>query len=142
MLALLAGVGRTTLAMARHDDLPRPLAAVHPRFRVPHRAEAAVAAVVVVAVSVADLRELIGFSSAGVLLYYAVANVSAFTQGADHRLYPRWVQVVGAAACLILVLTLPVASVVAGVGVLAVGLAYRLVRRHGDAPAAGPTLDG
>lgn len=142
LLALLAGVGRTTLAMARHGDLPRPLAAVHPRFHVPHRAEAAVGAVVVVAVSVADLRELIGFSSVGVLLYYAVANVSAFTQGAGRRLYPRWVQVLGAVGCLTLVLTLPAASVAAGLAVLAVGLAYRLVRRRGGSGVAGSTLDG
>ncbi|MCK6212012.1 APC family permease [Georgenia sp. EYE_87] len=142
LLALLAGVGRTTLAMARNHDLPGVLAAVHPRFHVPHRAEAAVAAVVVVAVLVADLRELIGFSSVGVLLYYAVANLSAFTQGPDHRLYPRWVQVLGAVGCVALVLTLPAASLAAALGVLAVGLGYRLVRRPGRAAPAGPTLDG
>src|SRR5215217_6917929 len=39
LLALIAGVSRTVLAMAREDDLPRWLSAVHPRFRVPHRAE-------------------------------------------------------------------------------------------------------
>ncbi|NTW41152.1 MAG: APC family permease, partial [Cellulomonadaceae bacterium] len=41
ILGLMAGVGRTALAMARHGDLPAPLAAVHPRFAVPHRAEVA-----------------------------------------------------------------------------------------------------
>ena len=40
------GVGRTTLAMARHDDLPRWLAAVHERHQVPHHAEVAVAGLV------------------------------------------------------------------------------------------------
>src|SRR5690606_40343694 len=33
LLALLTGVGRTVLAMAREDDLPRPLAAVGERHR-------------------------------------------------------------------------------------------------------------
>ena len=50
LLSLLAGVGRTTLAMARRRDLPGALAAVHPVHRVPHRAELAVAAVVIVVV--------------------------------------------------------------------------------------------
>ena len=46
LLALIAGVGRTSLAMARQGDLPRWLAAVHPRYRVPHRAEIALAVIV------------------------------------------------------------------------------------------------
>ena len=46
LLALIAGVGRTSLAMARHQDLPGWLAAVHSRYRVPHHAETALAFVV------------------------------------------------------------------------------------------------
>jgi basic amino acid/polyamine antiporter, APA family len=38
LLALIAGIGRTALAMARHHDLPGWLASVHPRYRVPHHA--------------------------------------------------------------------------------------------------------
>lgn len=129
LLALLAGVGRTTLAMAREGDLPRPLAAVHPRFAVPHRAEAAVAAVVVVAVLLVDLRELIGFSSTGVLIYYAVANLAALTQPRERRRYPRALQVLGLLGCVVLVATLPTASVLGGLAVLAVGLIGRGVRR-------------
>jgi basic amino acid/polyamine antiporter, APA family len=139
LLALLAGVGRTTLAMAREGDLPRPLAAVHPRFHVPHRAEVAVGAVVAVAVLVVDLRELIGFSSTGVLLYYAVANVAALTQGPDQRRYPRGLQVLGLAGCLVLVATLPTVALLSGLAVLAAGLVGRLLVR-GVRPAA-PTLD-
>ena len=33
LLTLLAGVGRTVLAMARDRELPGALAAVHPRYR-------------------------------------------------------------------------------------------------------------
>ena len=137
LLALLAGVGRTTLAMARHDDLPRWLATVHPRFRVPHRAECALAGVVCVLVLSFDLRPVIGFSSFGVLLYYLVANLSALTQGADHRRFPRPLQVLGALGCLALALTLPPASVATGLGVLLVGVLLRTWRRRvrHDAPA-------
>src|SRR5690606_27975390 len=38
VLALIAGIGRASLAMARHGDLPGWLSAVHPRYRVPHHA--------------------------------------------------------------------------------------------------------
>ena len=80
LLALVAGLGRTSLAMARNGDLPRWLAAVHPRHQVPHHAELGVGAAVALLVLTTDLRGVIGFSSFGVLLYYAVANASALTQ--------------------------------------------------------------
>ena len=127
LLALVTGLGRTTLAMAREGDLPRPLAAVSERFRVPHRAEIAVAVVVAVLVCVVDLRGVIGFSSFGVLVYYLVANLAARSQTGTDRRYPRWLQVLGAAGCVLLAATLPWQSVVAGVGVFAVGVGYRLV---------------
>jgi APA family basic amino acid/polyamine antiporter len=128
LLALLAGVSRTTLAMARNGDLPRWLAAVHPRFDVPQRAELVLAVVISLLIVSTDLRGAIGFSSFGVLLYYLVANASASTQTAEHRRYPRALQLVGALGCLLLVATLPLASIVAGIIVLAVGALYRAIR--------------
>jgi basic amino acid/polyamine antiporter, APA family len=127
LLALIAGVGRTALAMAREHDLPRWLAAVHPRFAVPHRAELAVGAVVCVLVLTTDLRAVIGFSSFGVLVYYAVTNLSAATQTGTDRRWPRSLNVIGLAGCVLLAATLPLGSVLVGLGVFAVGLAGRAV---------------
>ena len=128
LLALIAGIGRTTLAMAREADLPRWLSAVHPRFATPHRAEVVLAAVVVLIVLLVDLRGAIGFSSFGVLLYYFVANLAAFTQTTDTRRYPRALQVLGALGCVVLAFTLPLPSVLIGSAVVLVGCAYRAVR--------------
>ncbi|MCU6482488.1 APC family permease [Arthrobacter sp. A2-55] len=134
LLALVAGLGRTTLAMAREGDLPRWLAAVHPRFQVPHHAELAVGAVICMVIAVADLRGAIGFSSFGVLAYYLVANLSAFTQTGPDRRYPRFLQVAGAAACVVLVATLPLESVLAGLAMFALGIGYRAVRLRRNRP--------
>ena len=128
LLGLMAGIGRTTLAMARERDLPHWLAAVHPRFRVPHRAELVLTLVVVGVVLVADVRGAIGFSSFGVLVYYFVANVAAYSQGAGDRRYPRGVQVAGALLCALLVVTLPLPSILGGVAVIVAGIAYRAIR--------------
>ena len=125
LLALIAGVGRTSLAMARHRDLPGWLAAVHPRYRVPHRAEMTLAVVVSILVATVDLRGVIGFSSFGVLIYYLIANAAAFTQPAEQRRWHRWRSVLGALGCLTLVVTLPWQSVLAGTVMFAVGLAGR-----------------
>ncbi|MFC7101289.1 APC family permease [Nonomuraea rubra] len=129
LLALLLGVSRTVLAMARERDLPGVLAAVDPVRQVPRRAELAVGGAVIVLLLVADLREAIGFSSFGVLVYYAVANACAFTLGRDEGAPPRAVPVLGLALCLVLAATLPMASVVAGLAVFAAGLAIYAVRR-------------
>jgi basic amino acid/polyamine antiporter, APA family len=128
LLALIAGVGRTTLAMARHDDLPRWLAAVHERHKVPHHAEVVVAGLVCVLILVTDLRGAIGFSSFGVLLYYLIANAAAYTQSSDRRRFPRILQIIGMAGCGTLAITLPVSAVVGGTAVFAVGLGYRALR--------------
>jgi basic amino acid/polyamine antiporter, APA family len=127
LLALIAGIGRTTLAMARHRDLPGWLAAVHPRYQVPYHAEIALAVVVCVLVATIDLRGVIGFSSFGVLIYYAVANASAFTQPASQRRWPRALNVCGVVSCLLLVATLPWQSVVVGLAVFAIGLVGRAI---------------
>ncbi|GHJ51377.1 amino acid transporter [Nonomuraea sp. TT08I-71] len=130
LLSLLAGVGRTTLAMARRRDLPRALAAVHPRRQVPHRAELAVAAVVIVVVSLVDVRGAIGFSSCTVLVYYAIANAAALTLGRDpaRKLPVQLLAALGLVGCLLLAVNLPVASVLTGFGVLTLGALWYALR--------------
>ncbi|MEU5532800.1 amino acid permease [Streptomyces sp. NPDC020362] len=127
LLALILGVSRTTLAMARDGHLPGALAAVHPRFQVPHRAELAVGAVVAVVAATVDLRGAIGFSSFGVLAYYAVANASAWTL--SPALAARVVPVLGLLGCATLAFALPAISVAAGAAVLVVGVLAYGVRR-------------
>jgi APA family basic amino acid/polyamine antiporter len=127
LLALILGVSRTTLAMARDRHLPARLAVVHPRFQVPHRAELAVGAVVAVLAATVDVRGAIGFSSFGVLAYYAVANASAWTL--DPTPSARVVPVVGLIGCAVLAFALPVTSVAVGAAVLAVGAVAYGVRR-------------
>jgi APA family basic amino acid/polyamine antiporter len=133
LLALIAGIGRTGLAMARNRDLPRWLASVHGTYQVPDHAEIAVGAAVAVLVLTTDLRGAIGFSSFGVLVYYAVANASAFTQRAPHRRWPRALNLVGLVACLVLVGSLPAAAILAGLVMFAVGVAGRALSRLGSA---------
>ncbi|WP_197748372.1 APC family permease [Mycolicibacterium sediminis] len=122
LLALILGVSRTTLAMARDRHLPGALAVVHPRFDSPYRAEIAVGVVVAVIAALVDVRGAIGFSSFAVLVYYAIANASAFTLGR------RAVPVLGLVGCVVLAFALPLTSVVIGTAVVAVGALAYVVR--------------
>jgi APA family basic amino acid/polyamine antiporter len=121
LLSLIVGISRTAFAMAENRDLPSFLAAVHPSYRVPHRAELAVGAIVAGITAVADIRSAIGFSSFAVLTYYAITNVSAFTLRRDERRWPRALSIAGVLGCVTLALTLPLTSVVGGVAVLGLG---------------------
>jgi basic amino acid/polyamine antiporter, APA family len=133
LLALILGVSRTTLAMARDRHLPHALSAVHPRFGSPHRAEVVVGAVVATVAALVDVRGAIGFSSFAVLLYYAIANASAWTlepEGRRHRaLWQKSVPILGLVGCLLLAFLLPVSSVAVGASVVAVGAAAYWLRR-------------
>lgn len=131
LLGLLSGIGRTWLAMARTGDLPGFFNRTSERFKTPHRIEITLGLLLTVVVLVADLRGAIGFSSFGVLLYYFIANVAAYTQEPDARRYPKAWQVVGAVLCLLLVVTLPVVSVAGGLVVLAIGIVWRLAKPAG-----------
>jgi APA family basic amino acid/polyamine antiporter len=124
LLSLILGVSRTTFAMARDHYLPQQLSAVHPKFKTPYCAEVAVGVVVAVLAGTAEVRSAIGFSSFSVLVYYAIANASAWTLGG------RIVPTVGFIGCLVFAFALPLNSVLLGTAVLLVGTAAYAVR-HG-----------
>ena len=128
LLSLIAGISRTAFAMAANRDLPHVLAAVHPRYRVPHRAEIGVGLLVAFAVAFVDLGSAIGFSAFTVLTYYAVANAAALTLKASERRWPRRIAVAGMLGCVTLAATLPLDSVLAGGAVLAAGALVFLLR--------------
>jgi APA family basic amino acid/polyamine antiporter len=96
---------------------------------------------------VADVRGAIGFSSFGVLAYYAIANASAFSLGEDEGRPRHPVPVVGLAGCLVLAFALPLSSVISGACVLGAGaLVYGIrhaaaragIQRGDGQPRAGP----
>lgn len=113
--------------MARERDLPGPLARVGGKHTVPFVAELAVAAVVIVLLLTADVMTVVGFSSFGVLIYYAVTNAAAYTLPEHPAHAPRWLNIAGFLSCLLLAFTLPAASVLGMAGMLAAGAAGRFL---------------
>ena len=122
LLALILGVSRTTLAMARDGHLPRRLALV--QGGVPRYAEIAVGVVVAVLAARVNLIGAIGFSSFGVLIYYAIANCSAWS------LRRGVTPAAGLLGCALLAFSLPMSAVVTGSAVLAAGALIYLIRQR------------
>ncbi len=129
LLALILGVSRTSLAMARDRHLPHVLAAVHPRYKVPHRSELTIGVAVAILTASTDIRGAIGFSSFAVLTYYAVTNASALTLRDDEGRPPRIVPGAGLLGCLVLASFMPIRSVAAGAIVSLIGVASYVAQR-------------
>jgi basic amino acid/polyamine antiporter, APA family len=125
LLNLVPGVSRTALAMARHRDLPTGLAVIDEKRSSPLRAELVVGVAVIAVVLLVDVRGALGFSGVTVLTYYAITNGAALTLGHDERRFPRVLAIGGLAGCCALAVALPLTSVLAGVAVLASGVAVR-----------------
>jgi basic amino acid/polyamine antiporter, APA family len=66
-----------------------------------------------------------------VLTYYAIANAAAWTLAPDERRWPRALAGLGALGCLVLAVALPLASVLGGAGVLALGALIYALRHRG-----------
>lgn len=122
LLTLLWGMSRTAFAMARNADLPPFLAGLLPGPDVPWLSLILVGGLSAVVAAVGTPPGLLAASAFAVLVYYAGANACALVAKHD-GVARRAFYVVGLVACLALALSLPRATVVSGLIVLAVGLA-------------------
>ncbi|MGO1166710.1 MAG: APC family permease [Janibacter sp.] len=126
LLPLMLGVSRIVLAMARDHHLPSVLGTVDGPRSVPRRAEAVIAAAIIVMIVLVDLQGAIGYSAFLGLSYYAIGNACAWTLGPSpaHRIVPT----LGFLGCVALAVLLPWQSVAAGIVTLAFGAFIGWVR--------------
>lgn len=127
LAGILAGLSRTSLAMARERDLPSVLGVISERTHAPVVAEATFALLAIVGIHVLDPARLVGFSACAVLVYYGIAHASALRQPVEERWLPRAVQVAGLIGCLVLAFTLPWQAIVFATVVLLVGIVARIL---------------
>src|SRR5699024_4653808 len=119
LLTLLSGVSRIVLGMASDRHLPAALSTVEGARGEPRRAQAVVAAAVIVLIILVDLRGAIAYSSFLLLGYYAIGNACAWTL--DMAPVHRLVATAGSVACVVIALLLPWQAVAAGIVTLAFG---------------------
>ncbi|MEI6446898.1 MAG: APC family permease, partial [Actinomycetes bacterium] len=124
LLSLLAGVARTIFAMADDRELPHLLSAVHGGRRVPHIAQLAVGTIVAVLVLFVPTLAAIATSSVCILTYYSIAHLAALRlKPEDGR--PLLLAPFGLFGCAAIGLSLPGEDVLAGLGLIALGLLGR-----------------
>ena len=123
-LNLILGLSRMLLAMGRRRDMPGLFADVN-------TSGSPVPAIIAVGMGIAALA-LIGnvettwsFSAFTVLIYYAITNLAALRLPEEQRLYPKWIPLVGLAACLFLAFWVPIEIWAIGLGLIGLGLAFK-----------------
>lgn len=130
ILSQLLGLSRMAFAMASRGDLPRVLQHVHPRHGVPGRAVIVIGAIAAVVAATGTLRGVASAASFTILIYYGIANLAALRMQAELKRYPDLVPMVGLMSCGLLALSLTPTVILAGVGVLVLGLAARVLLRR------------
>ncbi|HEX2168424.1 MAG TPA: APC family permease [Longimicrobiales bacterium] len=134
LLSQVLGLSRMVLAMSRRSDLPAALSAVHPKYGTPARAVVVIGGVAALIAWMGTLRDVAASAAFAILIYYGIANMAALRMPASGKLYSDAVPRIGIAACAVLTLSLPVATIAVGTLILAAGFGARLVLRS----LAGP----
>ena len=124
LLALLPGMSRTAAVMAEDGEIPRVFR-LQLKNNVPIFAEVSVAVLALALILSESVIFAISISSFAVLTYYAIANLAAFRQPKEQTSRPKWLNLLGAAACLLLCLSVPWQGLLLGVVVLTVAMFLR-----------------
>jgi APA family basic amino acid/polyamine antiporter len=130
LLNLVLGLSRVVLAMARRGDAPRILSRVHAASASPVTSVWACGGAVALLALIGDVRTTWSFSAFTVLVYYALTNLAALRLPAEAAMFPRWIPMLGLAACLSLAFWVEPRILLAGLALLGAGIAAHLVARR------------
>ncbi len=137
LLSQILGISRMMLAMARRGDLPRTLALVDGRRGVPTTAIVLTGTIILILVMIGNLESVIATAAFTILIYYAITNLSALRLPRERRRYHPWIAWAGLFTCIIMAAFLPLATILAGSGLLALGFIFRFGLRRFTSPQAG-----
>ena len=147
ILVMMLGQSRVLFAMSRDGLLPRPLAAVHPRFGTPWWVTVLVGAVVAAMAGFVPLSELSELTSIGTLFAFVLVSIGVVVLRRTRPDLRRpfrvpgvpWLPVASVLACVWLMLNLPVQTWIRFVVWMAIGLVLYAVygRRRSRFGAAG-----
>jgi basic amino acid/polyamine antiporter, APA family len=129
LLSQIVGISRMMFAMARRGDLPKILEHTSDRFGVPDVGVAVSGFVIVLLAIFGTLEWVLSAAAFTILLYYLIANIAAMRLKGEVKIYPRWVAMLGAIACVALALSLDTWAIVSGVGLMATGFLLRVMFR-------------
>jgi APA family basic amino acid/polyamine antiporter len=130
LLNLVLGLSRVLLAMGRRGDMPPAVSEVDTHGASPRRAVVATGAGIAALTLLGSVETTWSFSAFTVLIYYGLTNLAALRLPARQRRYPRAVPAFGLAGCFGLAFWVEPPIWIAGLILIAVGLAWRVFARR------------
>ncbi len=127
LLNLVLGVSRVVYAMGTKHDLPSSFARIGMDNKAPIVAILATGIIIATLTLMNDVKATWSFSAFTVLFYYAITNIAALRLPEENRLYPRVFSWVGLIGCLGLSVWVESSSLLLGLGILGVGVVWRLL---------------
>jgi len=125
LLSQIVGISRMMFAMARRNDLPRILEHTSSKYAVPNYGILLSGFVIVLLSIFGTLQFVVSAAAFTILLYYSIANIAALKLAAENKLYPKWIAVLGLISCIALAISLPLMSILTGLGLLLIGFILR-----------------
>ncbi|MFL2647553.1 MAG: amino acid permease [Candidatus Actinomarinales bacterium] len=106
LLALLPGISRVFVAMARDKNIPGLFKIIHPVHNSAYVADLSVLLLVVSGVLYLNIVDSIKLSAFFILIYYSITNLSILKLPKNKRLFPSFFALYGLTTCLILCMSL------------------------------------
>jgi len=100
-LALMPGISRIYVAMARDGILPGVLSTIHKKFNSAYISEILVLITVIVGIYQLNVIDSIKLSSFFILVYYSITNLSVIRLEKKQRIYSVVVAYYGLIVCII-----------------------------------------
>jgi basic amino acid/polyamine antiporter, APA family len=129
-LTNLLGNSRVAFAMGRGNDLPKAFARLSTN-KNPWLSVLISGIIAMLVAAFAPFLIMIAISSLSTLIYYAITNLSALRLSHEQRTHPRILVYLGLIGCIGLVLSLSPEEIGAGIGMLVLGVIYRIIRSRG-----------
>jgi APA family basic amino acid/polyamine antiporter len=100
-LALMPGISRIYVAMARDGILPRALSTIHKKYNSAYISEVLVLITVIIGIYQLNVIDSIKLSSFFILIYYSITNLSIIRLEKEQRIYTVVIAYYGLIVCII-----------------------------------------
>ena len=100
-LALMPGISRIYVAMARDGVLPRALSTIHKKFNSAYISEVLVLITVIIGIYQLNVIDSIKLSSFFILIYYSITNLSVIRLEKEQRIYTVVIAYYGLIVCIV-----------------------------------------